>query len=85
MKQQGRDWVYELACARVSCASMFALFDSTLWVLSAGKAENVAEAKRVLLVRAKANSEAGLGVYAGPGGASAAAASESLHVSNYSY
>lgn len=43
-----------------------------------GKAENVAEAQRQLMIRAKANGEAALGKY--QGGAGGAAASQSLHV-----
>lgn len=50
----------------------------------AGKDENVAEAQRILLVRARANSQATLGRYAGDA-ASSGAAGESLHVANYSY
>ena len=46
----------------------------------AGKAENVAEAQAVLLARAKANSLAALGKYAGSG-----QTGESLHVKNYVY
>lgn len=48
-----------------------------------GKVENVGAAQVALLARAKANSEAQLGKYAG--GAGGAAAADSLHVSNYSY
>ena len=44
-----------------------------------GKAENVAEAQKVLLMRAKANSEAQLGKYEGGG------STESLYVANYTY
>jgi len=50
----------------------------------AGKRENTEEAQRQLTIRAKANSEAALGKYAGSG-AAGAAASASLHVSNYTY
>jgi len=49
-----------------------------------GKAENKAAAQQELQIRAKANSEAALGKYAGSGKAGAAASS-SLHVANYSY
>lgn len=48
-----------------------------------GKAENIPTAQKALLMRAKANSEAQLGKYAG--GAGGAAADQSLHVANYSY
>lgn len=48
-----------------------------------GKAENVAAAQAALLVRAKANSEANLGTWAGE--AAGGAAGESLHVANYTY
>lgn len=48
-----------------------------------GKTENVAEAQKALLVRAKANSEASVGKY--EGGASDGSAGESLYVKNYSY
>ena len=48
-----------------------------------GKDENIPAAQAALLVRAKANSEAQLGKYAG--GAGGAAASESTYVKNYSY
>eukprot|EP00128_Syssomonas_multiformis_P014236 Colp12_sorted_trinity150504_noHs@3626 len=47
-----------------------------------GKTENVAEAQRMLLIRAKANSEASLGKY---GGDAAGHTSGSLYVANYSY
>jgi fructose-bisphosphate aldolase class I len=47
-----------------------------------GKDENIQKAKDVLHVRAKANSEAQLGKYAGGEGG---AASESLHVAGYTY
>jgi len=49
-----------------------------------GKAENVAAAQKELIIRARANSEAALGVYAGSG-AAGAAASASLHVKGYVY
>ncbi|KAG4402553.1 hypothetical protein GLYMA_02G222400v4 [Glycine max] len=49
-----------------------------------GKEENVKKAQEALLVRAKANSEATLGTYKG-NSQLADGASESLHVSNYSY
>lgn len=49
----------------------------------AGKKENTAEAQRQLLIRAKANSEAALGRYAG--GAGGVAAGASLHVAGYTY
>lgn len=49
-----------------------------------GKDENIPAAQAALLVRAKANSEATMGKYAGSG-ASDAAASASLHIKNYSY
>lgn len=60
-----------------------ALQQSTLkkWL---GKKENVAAAQATFLVRCKANSEAGLGKYAGSG-AGDAAASESLYVKGYKY
>jgi len=48
-----------------------------------GQKEHVAEAQAVLLARARANSEASVGKYAGSGGTGEA--SESLHVSNYVY
>jgi len=48
-----------------------------------GKKENVNEAQKVLLERAKANSEAQLGKYAG--GAGGAAAAGSLYVKKYVY
>ena len=48
-----------------------------------GKADAVPAAQATLLARAEANSQANLGKYAG--GAGGAAASESLHVANYSY
>eukprot|EP01127_Copromyxa_protea_P006621 TRINITY_DN16633_c0_g1_i1.p1 TRINITY_DN16633_c0_g1~~TRINITY_DN16633_c0_g1_i1.p1 ORF type:complete len:366 (-),score=116.16 TRINITY_DN16633_c0_g1_i1:44-1141(-) len=48
-----------------------------------GKAENVEAAQKVLLARAKANSEAQLGKYAG--GAAAAGSEESLFQKNYTY
>ena len=50
----------------------------------AGKRENAAEAQRQLIIRAKANSEAAMGKYAGSG-AAGAAASSSLHVAGYTY
>lgn len=49
----------------------------------AGKPENVAAAQQAFLARAKANSEASLGKYAG--GAGGAAAQQSLYVKNYVY
>ncbi|KAI8850973.1 fructose-bisphosphate aldolase [Chytridium lagenaria] len=49
----------------------------------AGKKENVAAAQAALLVRAKANSEASQGKYAGSGANSSA--SESLYVKDYKY
>jgi len=49
----------------------------------AGKPENVAEAQKVLLARAKANSDAQRGSYVG--GAAPEGAQESLHVKNYFY
>lgn len=49
-----------------------------------GKAENIGHAQQVLLQRAKHNSLASLGQYAGEG-ASAAAASESTYVKDYKY
>ncbi|KAJ1558584.1 hypothetical protein HK405_013367, partial [Cladochytrium tenue] len=49
----------------------------------AGKKENVAVAQEALRVRAKANSEASLGKYAGSG--ASASASESLYVKDYKY
>jgi fructose-bisphosphate aldolase class I len=49
----------------------------------AGKAENVAEAQKQLLIRAAANSAAALGKYTG--GAGGVAAEASMHVSNYAY
>jgi fructose-bisphosphate aldolase, class I len=49
-----------------------------------GKKENVAEAQRQLIIRARANSEAALGKYAGSG-AAGAAASASLFVAGYTY
>ena len=54
-------------------------------VLKAWKGEdaNIAAAQEALLIRAKANSEAQLGKYAG--GAGGAAATESTYVANYSY
>lgn len=48
-----------------------------------GKKENVAEAQKQLLIRAKANSDAAVGKYGG--GAGGAAAEASLHVANYNY
>lgn len=48
-----------------------------------GKPENVEEAQKVFLARAKANSEAQLGKYAG--GAAAAGSEESLFQKNYTY
>lgn len=48
-----------------------------------GKAENVGAAQEVLMMRAKANSEAQLGKY--EGGAAGGAAGDSLHQANYSY
>ncbi|KXN71550.1 fructose-bisphosphate aldolase [Conidiobolus coronatus NRRL 28638] len=48
-----------------------------------GKQENVAEAQKALLVRAKANSEACQGIY--QGGANNGTASESLYVKDYKY
>lgn len=48
-----------------------------------GKDENREAAQAVLLARAKGNSEANLGKYAG--GAASGAAAESLHVKNYAY
>ncbi|KAI9173176.1 hypothetical protein H9P43_007307 [Blastocladiella emersonii ATCC 22665] len=56
---------------------------ATVLKVWSGKPENVRAAQEALLVRAKANSEASLGKYAG--GAGSAAASESLYVSNYKY
>ena len=50
----------------------------------AGKPENVPAAQEQLMIRAKANSEACLGKYAG-GAAGGVAASASLHVANYTY
>ena len=44
-----------------------------------GKKENVAEAQKVFLERAKANSDAQLGKYAGGG------STESLYITNYTY
>lgn len=60
-----------------------ALQSSTLkaW---AGKDENIAEAQKVFLGRAKANSEATLGSYNASGDA-AAGANESLYVKDYKY
>ena len=49
-----------------------------------GKDENVEEAQKQLLIRAKANSLACQGKYTGEGSASAAAG-ESLTIKNYSY
>lgn len=49
----------------------------------AGKKENTAAAQEQLTIRAKANSEAALGKYAG--GAGGVAAGSSLYVSNYTY
>ncbi len=49
-----------------------------------GKPENVVEAQRQLIIRARANSEANRGVYAGSAAASGAGG-EKLHVANYSY
>ena len=49
----------------------------------AGKKENVAAAQQVLLVRAKAKSEAAIGKYADS--AASSAASESFFVKNYKY
>lgn len=49
----------------------------------AGKKENVKAAQAALLVRAKANSEASLGKYAGAG--AGGSASESLYVKDYKY
>ena len=48
-----------------------------------GKPENVEEGKRQLTIRARANSEANRGVYAGS--AAGAAGGEKLFVSNYAY
>jgi len=48
-----------------------------------GEASNVTAAKKALLVRAKANSEACQGKY--EGGAAAGSASESLYVKDYKY
>ena len=48
-----------------------------------GKKENVADAQKAFLVRAKANSEAAVGKYAG--GSGAAGSDKSLYVKNYSY
>jgi len=48
-----------------------------------GKDENIPAAQAVLSARAKANSEANRGVYAG--GAASDAAAASLHVKNYAY
>jgi len=48
-----------------------------------GKKENVAEAQKAFLIRAKANSEAAVGKYAG--GSAAAGSDKSLYVKNYSY
>eukprot|EP00002_Diphylleia_rotans_P008871 TRINITY_DN1883_c0_g4_i1.p1 TRINITY_DN1883_c0_g4~~TRINITY_DN1883_c0_g4_i1.p1 ORF type:complete len:361 (-),score=56.35 TRINITY_DN1883_c0_g4_i1:111-1193(-) len=48
-----------------------------------GKPENVAKAQEALFARAKANSEAALGVY--EGSAASSSANESLHVANYVY
>jgi len=48
-----------------------------------GKTENIPAAQAQLQIRAKANSDASKGVYAGESGAGTA--SESLHVSNYAY
>lgn len=50
----------------------------------AGKKENTAEAQKQLMIRAKANSEAALGTYAGSA-AGGVAAGSSLHVANYTY
>ena len=50
---------------------------------SVGKAENVAAAQEVLMMRAQANGAAQLGKY--EGGASGGAAGDSLHQANYSY
>ena len=52
----------------------------TAW---SGKAENIPAAQKALFARAKANSEAQLGKYAG--GAGGGAAGDSLHVANYAY
>lgn len=49
-----------------------------------GDDANIAEAQRVLLVRAKANSEACRGIYQGAAGGTGAG-NESLHVKNYVY
>jgi len=48
-----------------------------------GKKENVPEAQKVLMARAKANGEAALGQYAG--GEAGSAASKSLFVANWAY
>lgn len=48
-----------------------------------GKNENIGEAQKQLLIRAKANWEAAQGKYAG--GAGGVAAESSLHVKNYTY
>ena len=53
----------------------------TLYSLKTG---NIEAAQRELLIRAKANSEAQLGVYSGSG-AAGKAASQSLDVKNYVY
>jgi len=50
-----------------------------------GKAENVEEAQKQLLIRAKANSEANLGVYGGDAAAAGGAGTEKLFVAGYSY
>lgn len=51
-----------------------------------GKKENVSEAQKVLLARAKANSQAAQGKYQGsPSATGNAAASESTFVKNYGY
>ncbi|GAB2229597.1 hypothetical protein Droror1_Dr00013844 [Drosera rotundifolia] len=59
-----------------------ALQQSTLKAWS-GKEENIAKARYVFLARAKANSEATLGIY--EGGAATEGATESLHVKDYKY
>lgn len=50
-----------------------------------GKEENIAAAQEALLFRAKVNSDACRGVYNAAGAGAGGAASESLHVENYTY
>ena len=72
-KVPGRPWSLTFSYGRALQATVLKVWS--------GKKENVPAAQAALLVRAKANSEAQLGKYAG--GAAGTGASESLYVKDY--